>query len=231
MNKMITLFALSLIILATNQTVFAGLGNNMPSGPHFELGLIGRPNVYKGSGAEDSNRHTIFIPLDSSGYVDGKVQLYVKAVNTDFQVVDGDATKDGVAKLNIPKGYYAVFCRALGKPGGEINFGAWFTYWLDVNNLMLSDAIWMGNVDMTRTKGKASTAEISKLFYYSGCVSYDPDGTAGTGDEYQTCYTDEWVFDVDGFNDYWWDIDNKGLKRLEVRFYPVQAGYIPPPLP
>ncbi len=89
----------------------------------------------------------------------------------------------------------------------------------------------MGNVDMTRTKGKAATVEISKLFYYSGCLAYDPDGTAGSGDEFQTCYSDTWVFDIDGFNEYWWDLTNQGLKRLEIRFYPVQEGYIPPPLP
>jgi hypothetical protein len=234
MNKFFKIAALtvSLIIFTVGgPAVLAGMGNNMPSGPHYELGLIGRPNVFNGSGATDSSRHTIFIPLDSQGYVDGKVKLYVTQKGTDFVVVDGDATADGVAKLNLPEGYYAVFCRALGKPGGNINFTAWFTYWLDDANQMLSDAIWMGNVDLTRAKGKSPTVEISKLFYYTGCLIYDPDGTAASGDEYQVCYSNEWVFDVDGFNEYWWDIANNGLKRLEIRFYPVEAGYVPPPLP
>ena len=235
MNKLFKIAALtvSLIIFTVGGTAaLAGMGNDMPSGPHYELGLIGRPNVYNGSGDVNSGRHTIFIPLNTDGYVNGTVELYMKSSKgTDFVVVDGDATRDGVARMTIPLGYYAVFCRALGKPGGQINFTSWFTYWLDINELTVSDAIWMGNVDLTRLKGKASTVEISKLFYYSGCLDYDPDGIAGSGDEYQTCYSDTWVFDIDGFNEYWWDITNQGLKRLEIRFYPVQEGYVPPPLP
>jgi hypothetical protein len=231
LGKFATLILLLVILAGFASDAFAGKGNNMPSGPHYELGLIGRPNTYTGSGATDSSRHTIFIPLDSNGYVDGTVKLYMKTSVDGFAIVDGDATADGVARLNIPVGYYAVFCRALGKPGGEIDFTAWFTYWLDDANLLLSDAIWLGNVALPRLKGKSSTAEISELFYYTGCLSYDPDGVAGTGDEYQICYEDEWVFDIDGFNEYWWDIDNNGLKRLEIRFYPVAEGYVPPPLP
>ena len=230
-SKTTTLILLTAIVAGLSTAVMAGNGNNMPSGPHYELGLIGRPNTYNGSGTTDSSRHTIFIPLDSSGYVDGKVKLLMTQSGAGFVVVDGDATADGVAKLNIAPGYYAVFCRALGKPGGNINFTAWFTYWLDVNEQTLSDAIWMGNVDMTRPKGKSPTVEISKLFYYTGCLIYDPDGIEGSGDEYNVCYSNEWVFDIDGFNEYWWDITNNGLKRLEIRFYPVGPGYVPPPLP
>ncbi|MHC4844291.1 MAG: hypothetical protein ACYTEE_10860 [Planctomycetota bacterium] len=209
---------------------FAGNGNNMPSGPHYELGLIGRPNTYTGSGTDNSNRHNIFIPLDTDGYVDGKVKL--KMTQGDgFLVVDGDATEDGVARLQIDQGYYAVFARALGKPGGNINFTAWFTYWLDAGEAQLSDAIWLGNVDLTRDRRKPQTVEISKLFYYTGCLFYDPDGIPSSGDEQVICYQNDWVFDILGFNEYWWDIDNNGLKRLEIRFYPVPAGYVPPPLP
>jgi len=212
-------------------SAYAGTGNNMPSGAHYELGLIGRPNTYTGSGTDDSSRHTIFIPLNTDGYVDGKVKLYMTQNKNGFLVVDGDATGDGVAKLQIVPGYYAVFARALGKPGGNINFTAWFTYWLDDAKQDLSDAIWLGNVDLTRVARKPLTVEISKLFYYTGCLDYNPDGIPDSNDEDSICYTNEWVFDIDGFNEYWWDVDNNGLKRLEIRFSPVEPGYIPPPLP
>ncbi len=121
MNKILKFAALSLslfFLTGIGSLVLAGTGNNMPSGPHYELGLIGRPNVYNGSGDVNTGRHTIFIPLNTDGTVAGKVQLYLKSYGTDFVVVDGDATKDGIARMTIPKGYYAVFCRALGKPGG-----------------------------------------------------------------------------------------------------------------
>lgn len=229
MGGAITILTLLLSMVVGACAAFAK-GNDFPSGPHYELGLIGRPNTYNGSGADNTGRHNIFIPLDTSGYVDGKVKLTMTQ-GPEFLVVDGDATKDGVAKLQIGPGYYAVFARALGKPGGNINFSAWFTYWMDQGSTMLSDAIWMGNVDLTRTGKQPQTVEISKLFYYSGTLVYDPDATPNSGDEMQVTYSNEWVFDVDGFNEYWWDIDNNGLKRLEIRFYPVAKGYVPPPLP
>ena len=193
-------------------------GNNFPSGPHYELGIIGRPNDYTGNGTNNSNRHNIFIPLDTEGYVEGKVKLHMQQSADGFLVVDGDATGDGVARFQLGPGYYAVFARALGKPGGNIKFDAYFTAWLDQTTL--SDAIWLGNVDLTRGMNKdgqwvgkkPQTVEISKLFYYTGCIPY----TAG-----EVCYTNEWVFDVIGFEDYWWHIANNGLKRLEVRFYEV----------
>jgi len=204
-------------------------GNGFPSGKHYELGLIGRPNDYTGGGTDNSNRHNIFIPLDTSGYVDGKVKLSMQQSADGFLVVDGDATVDGEATFQIGPGYYAVFARALGRPGGNIDITAYFTYWLEEGGA-LSDAIWLGNVNLTRgidkdgqwVGNKPQTVEISKLFYYSGCLPY-------VGGE--QCFTNKWVFDIPLFEDYWWDIINQGLKRLEVRFYPVEEGYVPPPLP
>ncbi len=33
-------------------------------------------------------------------------------------------------------------------------------------------------------------------------------------------YTDEWVFNIDEFVEYFWDVDNNGVKLAQVRFYP-----------
>jgi len=33
-------------------------------------------------------------------------------------------------------------------------------------------------------------------------------------------YTDQWIFDIPDFAQYFWDIDNDGLKLLQIRFYP-----------
>jgi len=216
-------------ILSLALPAFAGNGNSMPSGSHYEFGLIGRPNNYNGSGTDNSNRHNIFIPLDTQGYVDGKVKLYM-IQGSEFKVVDGDATGDGVAKFQIGPGYYAVFIRALGKPGGNLFFSAWFTYWMDEQETQLSDAIWLGNVAVGRVAGKPKTVEISKVFYYSGPLCYDTDSDPCTPLVCDTV-SNAWVFDIPGFYEYWWDITNDGLKRLEVRFYPVDEGYVPPPLP
>jgi hypothetical protein len=217
MKKVIITSLIVLMVLGVGVT-FAGKGNGFPSGPHEELGLIGRPNDYNGNGTDNSNRANIFIPLDTSGYVDGKVKLHMTQ-GDEFLVIDGDAT-DGDATLQIGPGYYAVFARALGKPGGEIEFSAYFTYWYD--SITPSDAIWLGTVELTRESKKPQTIEISKLFYYTGDV------TTSTG---TTSYNNEWVFDIPEFDQYWWDINNNGCKRLEIRFYQVPEGYVPPEIP
>lgn len=35
-----------------------------------------------------------------------------------------------------------------------------------------------------------------------------------------TTYVDKWIFDIADFAQYFWDIDNNGLKLLQLRFYP-----------
>jgi hypothetical protein len=35
-----------------------------------------------------------------------------------------------------------------------------------------------------------------------------------------TTYANKWIFDIPDFAQYFWDIDNKGLKLLQLRFYP-----------
>jgi hypothetical protein len=35
-------------------------------------------------------------------------------------------------------------------------------------------------------------------------------------------YTNYWVFNIADFVEYLWQLDNNGLKLLQVRFYPVR---------
>ncbi len=102
----------------------------------------------------------------------------------------------------------------------------------------------------TRTPGKQTAVDISDLFSWTGsvcylnppdtestpnycCVDNDSDGVydectpvtdpavpcAGTP-VYCVSYTDAWVFNIAGFVNYLWNIDNSGIKLLQVRFYP-----------
>lgn len=229
--------AAAMVVGMVSLLAFAGNdenGNGFPAGAHYEFGLIGRPTTYEGSGTDDSNRHNMFIPLYNDGMVDGPVKILMTQ-GDGFLVVDGDAT-DGQGELQIGPGYYAVFARALGKPGKPgneriISIDAWFTYWMDEEGGTLSDAVWMGNVDLSREKGKPETKNISKLFYFSGTITYlEWDEDSGTWVEVTETFNNEWVFDIPLLEDYWWNVDNNGVKRLEIRFYPVPAGYQPPPL-
>lgn len=47
-----------------------------------------------------------------------------------------------------------------------------------------------------------------------------PVGTAWV-DTYCMDYEEEWVFNIGDLVDYMWDIDNSGLKHLQIRFYPA----------
>jgi hypothetical protein len=47
-----------------------------------------------------------------------------------------------------------------------------------------------------------------------------PEGTVDTT-MYCRSYTNEWVFNIGDFVTYLWDLENNGLKLLQVRFYPV----------
>ena len=212
----------SMIAIAGNDEA----GNGFPSGSHYEFGLIGRPTTYEGSGTDDSNRHNMFIPLDTDGMVGGPVKIIMTQGDA-FLVVDGDAT-DGQGELQIGPGYYAVFARALGKPGEGriISIDAYFTYWMDEEGGTLSDAIYMGGVDLSREAGKPQTKNISKLFYFTGTITYLNEND----EEVTVTYSNKWVFDIPLLEEYWWSVDNNGVKRLEIRFYPVEEGYVPPAL-
>jgi len=48
-----------------------------------------------------------------------------------------------------------------------------------------------------------------------------PEGSVDTT-AFCTTYTNEWVFNIGDFVTYLWDMENAGLKLLQVRFYPVQ---------
>ena len=59
---------------------------------------------------------------------------------------------------------------------------------------------------------------------YTGCVPKTDLCAAGTVEvtSYCTTYTDTWVFNISDFVTYLWDMENGGVKNLQVRFYPVQ---------
>ena len=77
----------------------------------------------------------------------------------------------------------------------------------------------LGEVDLTREKGKPQTKNINKLFYVDVTLCVDYDEVAGVCNEYVT-YTNEWVFDIAELLAYYWEYYNTNLRLLQVRFYP-----------
>src|SRR5438094_984436 len=100
------------VIFTSNQT-----GNGAPSGPHYDLNLIGVPKA-KSPDLTGGDGHRIFVPLDGT--------TRINLSEGDFAVLDANAT-DGVGAFQLPNpdplntGFttYSVFARALGKPGGS----------------------------------------------------------------------------------------------------------------
>ena len=245
MRKTITCAAL----IALAVTLGSGLafavetGNGMLSGGHYNLNIIGVPKGKSVPAMDGSNRHTIFVPLQSGGDV-GKLVKIKFVIGDDFQVLDGNATVDNEATLQVPYEYcqdyvagcydllsFYVFARGLGKPGPDV--GAIVTaeceYLLNVVDelgtlgLTCEDTLLMGSFEVKRPKGQPKTYDITDIFRATGCLDMDASGDCNTGDlEFENI----WIFNIPDLASYMWDYDNNGLKLMQVRFYPTTSGYI-----
>ena len=210
MKKTIILAAalvLAALILVPALAATATTGNGAPSGPHFNLNIIGVPKE-KNGGTWDNDGHRIFVKLWG---VDTKIWL---VAGDTFNVIDADGT-DGSATLQLMDPYpgttttavYKIYLRALGKPGGSMGMTTGFVdelgnYWYSLES-----------VNLTRTKGQSKftdkTLELTTIN-----VDMTNDGVTNP--------TRVYLFD-NALWDYFWDYDNAGLKLLQMRFYVIGA--------
>ena len=200
----ILVVALSLLLAAAAPgTVYAG--NGAPSGPHYNLNIIGVPKV-KGADMTNTDGHRIFVPLLGST----KILLYEGA---DFQVLDANGT-DGSAAFQLPNPdpanngvtEYSVWARALGKPGGSSK-----TTTCAVDSVTLETWCSIYSMVLVRGTGKSSFTNVSKELLY---IYADLNGD-GTVERYP-------VFDK-ALQGYFWAYDNGGLKLAQLRFYEVST--------
>lgn len=68
----------------------AQTGNGAPSGPHYNLNIIGVDKA-KNATLTASDRHTIFVQLGTAGAVDAKRSYIYLKPSAEFQVCDGNA--------------------------------------------------------------------------------------------------------------------------------------------
>ena len=197
---------LALTLAVAVPVAYAGIGNEMPSGPHYDLNILGAKDKTVG----ESMGHTLFVKLD------GKTRIYMtQATDGQFVVTDRNGT-DGEASFNIAPGHYDVYARALGRPGGSVHIESWGEF-EDAEGYKL---LKLGQVDLSREKGKPQTVNINNLFYVTITLCVDYDEVTDTCLETVT-YTNEWVFDIAELLQYYWEYYNTNLKLLQVRFYPV----------
>lgn len=200
----LTLAAISLFVLHIDNSRAYATGNGAPSGSHYNLNIIGVPKD-KTASMTDNNGHRIFVPLY------GKCSI--KLALGEFAVLDGNCT-DGSASFQLPNPdpendgitIYSVWARALGKPGGSSSMTT-----CAIDPITLEEVCSANSYVAIRNKGKSSFSNVSKELLY---IYVDLDGD-GTAERYN-------IFN-DALQDYFWSYDNKGLKLLQLRFYPVSS--------
>ena len=195
---------------------------------------LGEPPDSQGQGGKKERTQILLFSCEEMGYGEDCM---------DFGVIDCDGT-DGEASLmlpdpnpgtGLPSTRYSVYVRALGKPGGIADVNVCATYYdPDADE----DIVYCGDiVTLERKKGQAKKAatqiggqgsqkfkNVSKELL-TICVlvfvGYETDGVTPIY-EWKRLY----IFDplLEGEL---WNYDNKGLKHVQMRFYPVPTDYTP----
>ena len=229
---LIGLAVLSIVCAATSSG--AGGGNGAPSGPHYNLNIIGVDNP-KNSPMTASNRHTIFVALGTKKAADpNPVETDIWLTPGEFQVCDGngfDAAYDCSGKLigrgngavfqlpcntAVPTDFtcdgskasasYQVWGRALGQPGGSATITT--CAYDDLGALICSSENTL-NV-FSRGKGKQTFQNVTSALTTLQSVCFDLGGIVTCGS-------------VSLFNsvlqDYFWQYDNNGLRLAQIRLY------------
>jgi hypothetical protein len=202
------IFVLALVVPAYAGN--AGNGNGAPSGPHYNLNIIGVPKD-KSATMDDNNGHRIFVSLE------GKTKIMLGI--GEFKVLDANGTDGNGAKFQLPcpdtnddgVTEYSVWLRTPGNRGGSASM---VTCAMETDPLTETEeevcSVLMYDLTM-RTGGKANNkfTNVSKELLYV---------YADLGDGIQR-YP---LFD-EALHDYFWSYDNNGLKLAQFRFYEVPS--------
>lgn len=204
-------------------------GNGAPSGPHYNLNIIGMADINTKDGMECGEGHRIFVPLN------GKSKIMLTEDDTEpyeFQVLDCVATNGDPAEFMLPNPdpdddgvtEYSVFLRLRGNPGGKIKMTTCAED-PDTGEVVCSD---LQVIEVRETgHGKNAFNNVSKqlLYIYAWvCTDRDP----GTGECLAWEYMRLPLFS-DELQGYFWDYDNNGARIAQLRFYPGVQTTVPEP--
>ena len=187
-------------------SAYAGNGNNSPTGPHYNLNIIGVPKdktaLMKDDGLTGKYGHAIFVKED------GRSKIWL-IQGDEFQVLDKNGTDSDGAAFQLPAPdpdgngttEYSVFARALGKPSGSANVttcGTDPTGELECSIISLK-------LDASDRPAKFKNVSMYLLYIYA-------DVDEDTDVERVPLFANNW-------KDFYWDYDNNGLKLAQLRFY------------
>jgi hypothetical protein len=187
-------------------------GNGAPSGPHYNLNIIGVPKS-KTADMTGTSGHTIFVPLFGTA----KINLCDAdaCAGGSYAVLDRNGTDSNGALFALPSPDpdddgvtdYSVFARALGKPGGSADVTTCTTD-LSTGEVICSEI----TLTLNSTDRPNRFQNVSKYLLY---VYADIDGD-GVADDRVPLFGD-------GYQDFYWNYDNNGLKLAQLRFYQCQT--------
>jgi hypothetical protein len=192
----------------------AKAGNSAPSGPHYNLNIIGVPNG-KAADMTVSSGRRIFVPLT------GKCDI--RLAEGEYSVTDANCTDRNGASFTLPNPdpnkdgvtEYSVFARALGTPNGKSRMTTC------ASDPMTGDTYCsVYSMMLVRTRGKSLFTDVSKQLLY---IYYDLTGPGSEPDGIPERYG---LFD-DALKDYFWSYDQAGMKLVQLRFYDM-SSYVGP---
>jgi hypothetical protein len=183
-------------------------GNGAPSGPHYDLALIGAPKQ-KSADMSGNEANRILVPLESGAEV--------MLSQGDFVVLDANGT-DGNAGFSLPNPdpdndgttRYSVFARAVGKPAGGSTVTTCATDPVSGEEFC---SVYVSV--LVREKDGTSFTSLSKELLL---VFADPNGDGKV---------ERVPLFGSALQDYLWRYDNNGLKVAELRFYEVPTTVTP----
>ena len=196
--------------LTTTAAAAAQTGNGAPSGPHYNLNIIGVSHDKNPS--MNGGGNVIFVDLGTkSGVAVTTKILLSQAADGVFEVLDKNGT-DGEASFALPvPGSYSVWARALGTPGGQSKIATCATF-IDPTTGVSTILCSTDNAVFVRGTGKSKfrdvTSELTTISLVIGSPAQLACGTP-TVSLFDAC-----------LQDFLWQYDNNGLKLLQVRFYP-----------
>jgi hypothetical protein len=214
-------------------------GNEAPSGPHFNLNIIGM-KYDKNANMDCGNGHRIFVPMETpgnGGKPPTKIMLTEAPDEVTFAVIDCDGT-DGRAEFMLPNPApdtesrctrYSVWIRALGKQGGKAKMTTCAERCVEVDPLDPETCVtWeevcsVESVTLERTRGKQKFVNVSKellTICAEICTVYDET----TGECIDTEWMRLYLFDP-LLQGYFWEYNNNGLKLAQLRFYMEETCY------
>ena len=209
-----------------------------PSGPHYNLNIIGKKSTWNGGGSYDNpDRHTMFVPEDTTGLfiptpgdddttnVPDLPGIKISMTQGDeFAVLDGNAFDDGECAFQLAPGKYEVWITAKAKPPklGEdyyTNIGGWIFAADDEGNNYYYN---IGSVMVKKNLGWLDATHI----FHVDCVEdwfglVECNGLGMWVFDYLSFLTNYDFGDDPDITDaaYFWQYDNHGNKLVKVRFY------------